>query len=204
MLCPECKCPTPGGLTCPQCGNLVPERESFGGQGSHYLAVLTGMSLALVIVYLALASRDAGLEATIWRLTGSRWIWLYLLIPLTPLGIGVYYWALLREEEIVATDERIARTSHWGDEHLRWEDVRVFRRRPLLISQSRLGRITWLSRIAADSRLIWEPPPTYYELVGPIDESGNPQTMRLEPGTTQDLPWLLQIIEDRVGAPIEN
>ncbi|MBM3189600.1 MAG: hypothetical protein FJZ90_12855 [Chloroflexi bacterium] len=203
MLCPDCKLPAPGGAPCPGCGERVPERETFGGQGGHYLRVLALVSCALLAILMLYPSRHVGLAVGLRRLFRSGWAWLLLAINLAPLGIGLYYWFLLREEEIVVTDDYIARSSHWGDERLVWSDVQAFRRIPMLFSQTRLGRIAGLSEVLAGRRLLARLPRAGYELVGPEDAQGEPSLLRLEPGTIEDLPWLLQLIQERVGPPEE-
>ncbi|MCD6520485.1 MAG: hypothetical protein J7M05_11255 [Anaerolineae bacterium] len=194
----------PGGEICPQCGQQVPERETFGGQGGHYLRVLTGISLALFALFVFIAThKEASLLDALECLYSSGWFWVYLLIFLAPIALGLYYWFLLREEEIVVTDEYIARRSYWGDEFLRWADVARFQRQPTLFRRMRLGRVAGLSRLFTKGRLFLNLPPVAYELVSKPDANGNVVRMRLEPGTIADLPWLLELIEERVGPPQE-
>lgn len=200
MLCPDCKCAAPGGTPCAECGNLVPERESFDGRGGQYLAALFCVSLLSVAILVAIGSVAHGLQAALRNLYATRWTWLYLVIFVIPIVVGLYYWSILREEEITVTEEYIARRSHWGSERLAWPDVRAFRRRPVLFRQTRLGRIAWLSRLFAKRDL----PPMSHELEGPPDPYGTPSVMRLEPGTIDDMPWLLQLIEERLGLPEEG
>jgi len=45
--------------------------------------------------------------------------------------------------------------------------------------------------------------PVSYELVSRPDARGVSSVMALEPGTIDDLPWLLQLIEERLGPPVE-
>lgn len=204
MLCPDCKCAAPGGTPCPSCGQKVPERESFGGQGGHYLRVLSVVSLSLVLLFLLLTIGRPGTQPVLSRFHNPGWLWLYLLIFFIPIGVALYYWALLREEEIVVTDEYIARRSYWGDEYLTWSDVREFRRKPMLFRQTRLGRVTGLSRLFTNKRVFWNLPPTCHELVSSPGAHGIAIYMQLEPGTIDDMPWLLQLIEERVGPPVEG
>jgi len=136
-----------------------------------------------------------------WTLLHSNWFWLYMVIFAAPTVVGLYYWILLREEEITITDEFIARHSHWGDECLLWADIVAFRRRILPFKETRLGRITGLSRFLTRRKLFAKLPPIAYELVGTPDASGMPRIMSLEPGTVDDLPWLLELIEERIGPP---
>jgi len=203
MLCPDCRCPAPGGTPCPRCGRQVPERESFGGQGGHYLRVLSFFSLALLGLFILMTSFGHGLKATLSRLVQTGWIWLDLVIFLLPIFVGVYYWSILREEEVTVTDEYIARRSHWGDEHLPWANVQIFRRQPIFFRQTRLGHITWLSRFFTKGKVVAELLPVSYELVSRPDARGVSSVMALDPGTIDDLPWLLQLIEERLGPPVE-
>ena len=196
MLCPDCRCAAPGGDPCPQCGEQVPERESFSGQGGRYLLALCCISIVLFLV-LALLTGFGGLPR---RLPSPGWVWLCIAISATPLAVGLHYWFMLREDEVMVTDEYIQRQSRWGDECLHWSDVRQFRRRSIRLRQTRLGRIAGLSRFFGGRP--W--PPTSYELIGPLDASGTATCMRLEPGTIDDMPWLLSLIEERVGPPQEG
>ena len=196
MLCPSCRCAAPGGGSCPQCGEQVPERESFSGQGGRYLLVLLSVS----IVFFAVFALFGGFRALVRRLHSPGWICLYIGMSLTPLGVGLHYWFMLREEEVVVTDEYIERRSRWGDESLAWSDVQQFRHRPILFAQARLGPIARLSRFFGERG--W--PRTPYELLGPPSPSGTPSCMRLEPGTIDDMRWLLCLIEERVGPPVSG
>jgi hypothetical protein len=186
----------------------VPERESFGGEGGHYLATLSLVSLAglvLLGLYLAFqATRSGASFATTWRrFAATPWVWLDALLMLLPLATGAYYWYMLREEEVVVTDEAITRSSRWGEETLPWSAVRAFHKRPILFRQTRIGRISGLSRYFARSYFT-ELTPICYELWGPPGADGEPQALRLEPGTIDDLPWLLKLIGARVGPPTEE
>jgi hypothetical protein len=138
------------------------------------------------------------------RLYTSGWLWSFLFIFMIPIAIGFYYWLMLREEEVIITDEYIARSSHWGDEYLAWADVRQFRRQPTLFRHTRLGRIAGLSRYFAQRHIFLDLPAENYELIGPADASGEPISMLLEPGTIVDMPWLLRIIAERVGPPCDE
>ncbi len=206
MLCPECRRHAPGGSRCPQCGNPVPERETFAGQGGRYLAVLIAFAVLLALVFLLLARYNL-LGLSLQRLFTTGWLWVYIIISLVPLAVGLRYWFLLRNEEVNVTDQYISRRSYWGDVRLQWSQIQAFRHRTLPLRQTRLGRITWFSRFFPDQH-----PPVErslewlgasYELLGPTDESGNQNYLRLEPGTIEDMGWLLQIIEDRIGLPEE-
>ena len=217
MLCPDCNCAAPGGTPCPLCGRQAPERESFGGQGGHYLRILVAASLVLLIAPFAPGIKEAGLQAVFQHIHNSGWLWLHLTIALIPTGLGIYYWTLLREEEITVTDEYISRLSHWGNERLAWSNVREFRCKPILFRRTRLGRIGGLSRLFVkrgdasprterigeqsphQEMQTWSFPPTCYELIGSV-KGGVPVSMRLEPGTISDLPWLLKLVEERMSA----
>lgn len=204
MLCPDCHRSAPGGTPCPGCGRVVPDRESMSGQGSRYFVVLVAISLALLVLFLLATTLGGPGPATVLRrLAASGWIWLYLAIFFIPIGIGVYYWLMLREEEVIVTDDGIARHSHWGDETLRWDEVRAFNRQPILFRQTRLGRISGLSRLFMRGARKLDLPPVCYELVGPPDASGAPRVLLLEPGTIEEMPWLLQLIEEHVGPPVD-
>lgn len=207
MLCPDCKTAAPGGAPCPSCGQTVPERETFAGQGGRYLLVLFGLSL--VLLTLSLLGREIGFGGlALDRLFATRWIWIYVALVATPLVVGLYYWFALREEEVVVTDEGISRHSRWGDEHLAWAAVTGFRHRSLPLRQTRLGRVTWFSRFFPAARrdperiVNWHG--STYELLGPPGEDGEPAVMRLEPGTIDDLAWLLALVEERIGPPQED
>mgnify|MGYP005860315357 CR=1 FL=1 len=204
MLCPECQQPCPGGDLCPRCHQWVPDRETFGGQGDHYLRVLFAFSLIFLGAFFLVSNLGPGFVQTVHTLYTTGWFWLYLILFLTPVGVGIHYWAMLREEEIIVTDEYIARHSRWGDEKLAWADVRGYYYRPILFRQTRLGRISGLSGVFRGSALIARLPKVCYELIGPPTATGEPYCMRLEPGTIDDLPWLLKIIEERIGPPQEG
>jgi len=196
MLCPHCRCAAPGGSLCPQCGQQVPQREGFGGQGGRYLTVLGSASVVLFLV-----SALVGVLGGPGRGPQSPgWTWLCVAISLTPLALGLYYWFMLREEEVVVTDESISRRSRWGDESMRWSDVRGFRRRSGILPRAGLrlpGRVTRLLVRRAF-------PPDCYELLGPPGPAGSPTCILLEPGAVDDMPWLVSLIEERVGPPTED
>jgi hypothetical protein len=202
MLCPDCELSAPGGSACPQCGQPIPERESFEGQGDRYLRVLTGVALALLVLLILLMRPDLRLGERLAFLWQSGRLWIYLAICVAPLGAGFYYWALLREEEIVVTDVFIARRSHWGDERLLWADVREFRRQSIPLHATQLGRVALLGRLFKDNERLWDRMPFVYELVGPSDQRGSERSMRLEPGTIDEMPWLVQLIEEHVGPAV--
>lgn len=176
----------------------------MSGQGSRYFVTLVAISLAFLVLFvLATTLGGPGPVPTLRRLAASGWIWLYLGIFLIPISIGVYYWGMLREEEVIVTDEGITRHSRWGDESLRWDEVRAFIRQPILFRQTRLGRISGLSRYFVRGAHKLDLPPVCYELVGPPDHNGMPRTLRLEPGAIEEMPWLLQLIEEHVGPPVD-
>jgi len=200
MLCPECRRRCPGGSVCSRCGEPVPERETFAGQGGHYLRVLFGLSIVMLgVAGLVAAPRDLGSVAAELYVTG--WLWVVALVLLLPNVIGLYYWFMLHEEEIVVTDEQIERRSRWGDEQIRWDEVTGYYQRSILFRQTRLGRIAWLSRVFRKRSTILEPANLTYELVGSLDGMGGRRRLRLDPGTIGDMAWLLALIEEHVGPP---
>lgn len=203
MLCPTCRKAAPGGSLCPDCGQPVPEEERFEGQGGHYLRVLLLLSLALFIGATVVASLRSGRPFGLGNLMESRWFWLYMLLFSLPTGVGLYYWLMLRDEEIIVTDAYIARRSRWGDEQLYWNEVCAFHKQVLPFRETRLGRIAALSRWLSNRRLFSRLPPYAYELIG-CDAQGRVKTFRLEPGSVDDMPWLLAIIEAQVGPPQET
>jgi len=164
---------------------------------------MAGFSLLLLLLFVLSASLGAGLGARVQGLVRSGWLWLYLIVFLIPIAIGIYYWAMLREEEIIVTDEYIARRSRWGNQLLTWDSITAFEQIPVLFSQTRLGRIAGLSGYLSDGALVRQSPRVRYELQGPVDASGNAEVIALEPGTVDDLPWLLQLIEEHIGSPDE-
>lgn len=204
MLCPDCRCAAPGGSACPQCGRPVPEKEIFGGQGTHYLYVLSAISLLLFIGFSFFTVKKLGFEAAWQVFPKSSWFWFYLIVSLLPMIAGVYYWALLRDEEVTVTDRAIARRSHWGDEEIAWHDVESYYRQPILLRQTRLGRIAWFSRLFVQQKLIAKLPPIRYELISRADADGKQRSMSLEPGAIDDLDWLLLLLQERLGPPIER
>ncbi len=200
MLCPECKRSCPGGTFCPVCQNQVPEQEKFRGQGGHYLRVLAGFALFVLAVVVLATGGFRGFRATLSSLYSTGGLWLLLPIFLLPLLVGLYYWYILRKEEVVVTDEYIARRSHWGDEQVLWRDVTGFYRRPILFRQTRLGAVAWLSRFFRKSQVFLRLPKVSYEIVA-LHPDGGAYTMRLEPGTIEDMPWLLRLVSERIGPP---
>lgn len=204
MLCPDCRCAAPGGSTCPQCGRPVPEKEIFGGQGSHYLYVFFAISLFLFAFFSLIVGKRIGFEAAWAVFPQSNWFWFCLIVSLLPIPIGIYYWLLLRDEEITVTDEAITRRSHWGNEHLRWDAVETYHRQPILFRQTRLGRIAWFSRLFAQRKIFSRIPPIRYELISKPDPAGNRYTMSLETGAIDEMDWLLQLIEERLGPPQDH
>ena len=204
MLCPECKLGGPGDAVCPRCGAHIPEQESFAGQGGYYLGVLTAISAAFFGAFVLVLGLQIGFVsafALIFRIGENA---ISPVLPVTffaPIVVGLYFWILLREEEIVVTDTYIARRSHWGDERLLWSDATQFLRRPILYRQTRLGRISALSRYFGNEKPLLQLPPSCWEIVGPTEGVEQPTTMRLEPGTIGDMPWLLELIKERMGPP---
>jgi hypothetical protein len=180
----------------------VPEQERFEGQGGHYLRVLLLLSLALFITATVITSLRSGRRIGLEYLVQSRWFWLYMLLFFLPPGVGLYYWFMLRDEEITVTDEYIMRRSRWGDEQLYWSELCAFHKQILPFRETRLGRITGLSRWLSNKRLFSRLPPYAYELIG-CDEQGQVKTFRLEPGSVDEMPWLLAIIEAQAGPPQE-
>lgn len=204
MLCPDCQCAAPGGSDCPQCGRPVPEKEIFGGQGSHYLYVFAAISLILFISFSLAIGKKIGFEAAWAIFPRTNWFWFYLIVSLLPIPVGIYYWLLLRDEEITITDEAITRRSHWGDERLTWDAVEAYYRQPILLKQTRLGRIAWFSRLFTQHKIFAKLPPIRYELISKPGPDGSRRSMSLEPGTIDEMAWLLQLIEERVGPPRER
>lgn len=204
MLCPECRTPANGGAICPQCGQPVPEQESFAGQGRHYLGVLVAISLLLFLAFLWISGGNDNPLNTLARWAQAGRLWFYLAIFALPSAIGLYYWYMLREEEITVTDDFIARRSHWGNQQVAWADVREFHRKPVPFRRTQLGRITGLSQVLTRRHVFLRLPPTSYELVSGPDENGQARTFVIEPGTVDDLPWLMELISERIGPPIED
>ncbi len=176
----------------------------MSGQGSSYFVTLVAVSAGLLVLFvLATTLGGPGPAPTLRRLAATGWIWLYLAIFFIPIAIGVYYWLMLREEEVIVTDDGIGRHSRWGNEWLRWDEVRAYHRQPVLFRQTRLGRISGLSRFFVRGARLLDLPPVCYELVGAEDRNGIPRVLRFEPGTIEEMPWLLQIIEEHVGPPVD-
>ena len=202
MLCPTCRIAGPGGSHCPQCKQPIPAQESFEGQGGHYLRVLVVLSATLFVAATLIASLRSGRWLPLDDLIQRQWFWFYLLLFFLPTGIGVYYWAMLRDEEIIVTDQYIERHSRWGDERLDWAAVCAFHKQILPFRETRLGRITSLSRWLSDNRILSRRPAYLYELIGCNGEGGE-IAFRVEPGSVDDMPWLLAIIEEKAGPPEE-
>lgn len=201
MLCPQCETVAPGGSACPSCGTPVPERETFGGQGTHYLWVLALLSVTLIVFAWLVAALRVGWASAYRQFWSSRWMVAYGLMSLAPLAIGVYYWLLLRDEETVVTDSHIERRSHWGNQRLLWARATGFYRQLLPFRQTRLGRIAGLSRVLVDSRLIAKLPPYAYIITAESSGDGQMDAMTIEPGTVSDLHWLLKLVAARLGPP---
>jgi hypothetical protein len=204
MLCPECKVHAAGGEPCPRCGKPVPERETFGGQGEHYFRVLVLLSVGVLVLFVLLAGLGAGFGNVLQRFFASRWTWLYVLLFIIPIGIGGYTWNTLRNEEVTVTDTFILKYSRWGTEQFAWAQVKAFHRIPILRKYSWLRQLASVRRLLSRERLVWHLSPQAYELVGYEDAQGEAKVIRLEPGTIDDLPWLLQLIQEHLGPPTEE
>jgi len=200
MLCPECKRPCPGGTFCPNCQNQVPEQENFRGQGGHYLRVLSAFSLFSLLGVVVATGGVLGFHEALRHLFRTGGLWLLLPVFLVPIIVGIYYWFILREEEVTITDEYILRRSRWGNERVAWRDVVAFYKHPVLFRQTRLGRVAWLSRLFRKSQVFLKLPKVSYEIVAAKDTAES-YSLRLEPGTIEDMTWLLQLISERIGPP---
>jgi len=204
MLCPECKIHAQGGSVCPACGKAVPERETFGGQGQHYLVVLLLLALGIFAVFILISGLSSGFQAVFVRVFSSRWNWLYILLFIFPVVIGLYTWNALRTEEVTVTDDYIAKHSRWGNQRFAWAQVKSFRRVQLLPRRSRLRKLASIKRLLSREKLVWHLPVLAYELVGYETDEGESPVLRLEPGTIDDLPWLLKLIEEHLGPPVDD
>lgn len=203
MLCPECRVHVAGGEKCPQCSKLVPARETFGGQGVHYFRVLMILAVVVFAIFIILSGLGSGFSTVLQRLITSRWNWLYAILFLIPIGIGIYTWNALRSEEVTVTDMHISKESRWGNQSFAWEQIKTFRRIPML-RKSWLKRLVSLRRAFSLERLVWHLPAQAYELAGYEDVNGNMAVIRLEPGTIDDLPWLLELIKEHLGPPLDE
>ena len=117
-------------------------------------------------------------------------------------GGGVY--APRVQPPLEVTDEGIIRHSHWGNQDLHWKDVVAFERHPILFSETQVGRIAGLSHVLHDRKIIAKLPTFCYELrTAPGASSQGDGVMRLEPGTIDDLAWLIEIISERIGPPLD-
>ncbi len=202
MLCPECRISAKGGSLCPSCGQRVPEEERFGGQGGHYLRVFLSIGVGLSLVAIGVSSLGVGVPVRLSRAYEQGSLWPYWLILIVPAVIGFYHWWVLREEEITITDTYIARRSHWGNQLLRWDEVHSFHVHSLGAGLRSLGKMGRLSRYLSQERIHWKLPVLCYDLEGP-PERGDEGLLRLEPGTIDDLPWLIALIEEHLGPPEE-
>lgn len=202
MLCPECRISAEGGDTCPSCGQRVPEEERFGGQGGHYLRVFLSIGVGLLLVAIGVSSLGVGVPVRLKRAYEQGSLWPYWMILGAPLAVGFYYWWVLREEEITITDEYIARRSYWGNQRLRWDEIQSFHVHSLGAGLRSLGKTSRLSRYLSRERIEWKLPVLSYDLEGP-PEKGDEALLRLEPGTIDDLPWLIALIEEHLGPPEE-
>ncbi|MEN6480098.1 MAG: hypothetical protein ABFD20_10740 [Anaerolineales bacterium] len=199
MLCPRCETSAPGGTICPNCGEPVPERETFGGQGRHYFWVLALLSVVLFGLVWIIAAFRVGLAQAWHEFWHHEYSWVYALLCLAPLATGIYYWFLLRDEETIVTDEYIERRSHWGNQRLEWKQATGFYQQLLPFRQTKLGRIAGLSHVLVDSKIIAKLPPHSYEIT--TTGLGDDSSFVIEPGTVSDLPWLLKLISDKLGPP---
>lgn len=202
MLCPDCRISAAGGSLCPSCGNRIPEEERFGGQGGHYLRVFVSIGVGMLLVAIGVTSLGIGVPVRLARAYRHGSLWPYGVILGAPSVIGIYYWLILREEEITVTDEYIARRSHWGDQRLRWDEIQSFHVHSLGAGLRNLSDMGRFSRYLSRERVEWKLPVLAYDLEGP-PEKGDEALLRLEPGTIDDLPWLLALIEEHVGPPKE-
>lgn len=202
MLCPGCRKAAAGGSLCTDCSQPVPTEERFEGQGGHYLKVLFVLSVALFTAAMVISSLRSGRRIGLESLVQLRWFWFYMALFFLPTGIGVYFWFMLRDEAIIITDEYIERQSRWGDERFLWHELDAFNKQLLPFRETRLGRIASLSRWLSNRRLFSGIPPYTYELVG-RDAKGSARSFRLEPGSVDDMPWLLEIIQAKAGPPNE-
>jgi hypothetical protein len=200
MLCPTCKHAAPGGTICPTCNGPIPEQETFEGQGGHYLRVFLLLSLILFVLATTVASLRSAQPFRPGLLLGSRWFWLYLLIFFLPVGLGVHFWYMLRGERVRVSDTFIERLSHWGDEKVLWADVIEYRKQILPFRDTRLGHVARLSRWLTHGRFVSAIPPYAYDLIA-VNAAGERQLFRLEPGSVNDVAWLLALIAERVGEP---
>lgn len=201
MLCPECEIHVSGGERCPRCAKPVPERETFGGQGKHYLLVLVLFSIGIFLIFFIISILGSGFKEALDRIFSSRWSWLFALLFFLPVGIGIYTWSTLRTEEITVTDEFISKHSRWGDQRFRWSQITSFRRIPFFPRRRWIQRNISIRRLFSRERLVWHLPALAYELEGIQEGDSEPSILYLEPGTIDDLPWLLKLIEEHIGPP---
>jgi hypothetical protein len=164
------------------------------------LRVLFGFSLTVLLGLVIASGGVLGFREFLGRLQNTGGLWLLLPAFLVPILVGVYYWFLLREEEVTVTDDYILRRSRWGNERIAWQDVTVFHKHPVLFRNTRLGRVAWLSRLFRKSQVFLKLPKVSYEIMATASE-GAPYSLRLEPGTIEDMGWLLQLICERIGPP---
>ncbi|MCE5259258.1 MAG: hypothetical protein LLG44_09405 [Chloroflexi bacterium] len=163
--------------------------------------VLVLLSVSVFAIFFILSTLSTGFSASINRIFISRWNWLYISLFLLPIGIGLYTWNTLRSEEITVTDAFISKQSRWGNQQFMWAQVESFHRISLLPKRRWINRVLSLRRTISRERLVWHLPPQAYELVGYQDENSEPSVIRLEPGTIDELPWLLELIQEHVGPP---
>ena len=202
MLCPTCSISSHGASTCPSCGGPIPEEETFEGQGGHYLRVLLFVSVVLFATATAIASWRTGQHFRLDLLVSSRWFWLYLVIFFLPTGIGIYFYWMLRGEQVRVTDQHIERRSRWGNEQVLWDDVTAYRKQVLPFRDTHLGGVARLSRLLTRGKLVRHIPPYAYDLFA-VNRAGQRQLFRLEPGTVSDLDWLLALMREHAGEPEE-
>ena len=201
MLCPTCKISAPGGSICPRCQGPIPEQEIFEGQGGHYLRVFVLLALILFVAATTIASVRSEQPFRLDLLFGSQWFWLYAMIFFLPVALGVHFWYMLRGEQIRVTDTYIERLSRWGNEKVLWEQVVEYRKQVLPFRDTRLGHAAGLSRWLTGGKLVTHIPPYAYDLIA-VDERGNRQVFRLEPGSVANVLWLLELIREHVGEPV--
>ncbi|MGC9360553.1 MAG: hypothetical protein ACP5G7_09305 [Anaerolineae bacterium] len=160
------------------------------------------IGIGLLFVVIGVTSLGIGVPVRIARAYEQGSLWLYGVILAVPSLIGIYYWLILREEEITITDEYIARRSHWGNQRLRWDQIHSYHVHSLGAGLRNLRDMGRFSRYLSRERVEWKLPVLAYDLEGPPDK-GDEALMRLEPGTIDDLPWLLELIEEHLGPPEE-
>jgi len=188
VLCPSCKKSVPGGQSCPTCHRAIPERETFSGQGGHYLAIMILIAAGMTIFFVIL-DRWSSLQ---WA-HSVEWHWIAPLLVIQPIAIGLYYWTILRNEEITITDDYIYRRSHWGNEKIRWHDLIDVKELSVLPRDTAIGRVSWFSRFFSRKARTSYSPYTRYELVAK-EPSGRITRLCIETSTIDDVDWLLELV----------